>query len=150
MQNSVRWRPEGRVVSGLRVVELYAEEPRRSSESEMKRRGEEERQRLAEMLSRNKDSPRSDEEIQLIVEKNKARLSSIYQRALRDAPESRGQIVFKIIIEASGIVSYAEVISSELDNAALEKELAAGLKFMRFGVKNAQRSVTVSIDFFPS
>jgi len=94
---------------------------------------------------------RSHEEIQLVIDRYKSRLLAIYQRALRDDPTLRGQVVFEITIEPDGRVSASTVLSSDLKSAALEKKLATRIKMFKFGAKDVEKMiVTVPIDFYPS
>ena len=94
---------------------------------------------------------RSHEEIQLVIDRYKSRLLAIYQRALRDDPTLRGQVVFEITISPEGKVTASTVISSDLKNTDLEKKLATRIKMFKFGAKNVDKMiVTVPIDFYPS
>lgn len=94
---------------------------------------------------------RSHEEIQLVIDRYKSRLLAIYQRALRDDPTLRGQVVFEITISPEGKVIDSTVISSDLNNDDLEKKLATRIKMFKFGAKDVEKMiVTVPIDFYPS
>ena len=94
---------------------------------------------------------RSHEEIQLVIDRYKSRLLAIYQRALRDDPTLRGQVVFEITIAADGSVTASTVLSSDLKSSSLEKKLATRIKMFKFGAKDVEKMiVTVPIDFYPS
>ena len=93
---------------------------------------------------------RSDEDLQIVFDKNKGAIFSIYNRALRKNPTLRGKLVLRLTIASSGKVSSIELVSSELGTASLEKKLLRRIKLFNFGVKNVGSiTVTYPIDFFP-
>ena len=57
---------------------------------------------------------RSREEIELVFDKNKGRIYSIYARALRDNAELQGKLVLEFTIAPNGEVTMCRVVSSEL------------------------------------
>lgn len=94
---------------------------------------------------------RSIEEIQLVFDRNKAAIYSIYNRALRKDPTLQGKVVLKITIEPSGKVVACEIVSSELGDPALERKLIARILLFDFGSKDVEKLVvTYPIDFLPS
>ncbi len=94
---------------------------------------------------------RSIEEIQLVFDRNKAAIYSIYNRALRKDPTLQGKVVLKITIEPSGKVAGCEIVSSELDDPVLERKLIARILLFDFGSKDVEKLVvTYPIDFLPS
>jgi len=102
--------------------------------------------------SRNKrKASRTIEEIQLVFDRNKAAIYTIYNRALRKDPTLEGKVVLKITIEPSGKVTALEIISSELGEPKLERKLVARIMLFDFGEKNVETMVvTYPIDFLPS
>ena len=94
---------------------------------------------------------RTDEEIQLVFDRNKSALYAIYQRALRQDPTLQGKIVLKITIDPSGKVLKSAVISSDLGNKELELKIAARVRLFNFGPKDVD-TITISypIDFLPA
>ncbi len=97
------------------------------------------------------NSPRTHEQIFLVIDRYKSRLLSIYQRALRGNPSLRGQVVFEIAIEATGNVSMAKVLSSELNDTALEKKIATQIMTFKFGAQEVEKMfISIPIDFYPS
>jgi outer membrane biosynthesis protein TonB len=94
---------------------------------------------------------RTDEEIQLVFDRNKSALYSIYQRALRQDPTLKGKIVLKITIDPAGNVLSASVSSSDLGDKDLELKIAARVKLFNFGAKDVD-TITISypIDFLPA
>lgn len=94
---------------------------------------------------------RTDEEIQVVFDRNKAALYSIYQRALRNDPTLKGKVVLKITIAPSGQVVAASVESSDLKDPELERKIAARVKLFDFGAKDVdQITITYPIDFLPA
>lgn len=94
---------------------------------------------------------RTLEELQLIFDKNKGAIFTLYTRALRKNPNIQGKVVLELTITPSGKVSNCRIISSELNSKALEKRLVLRVKTFRFKAKDVD-TVTVSypIDFLPS
>jgi outer membrane biosynthesis protein TonB len=94
---------------------------------------------------------RSLAEIQRVIEANKAAIFSIYQRALRKNPSLQGKVVFKLIIEPSGIVSECQITSSELGDSKLERKLTLRLKRINFGAKDVETThLDYPINFLPN
>jgi protein TonB len=94
---------------------------------------------------------RSREEIELVFDKNKGAIFALYNRALRQDPSLEGKIVLRLTIDPNGAVSLCEIVSSELDNAELERKLVARIKLFRFEAKDVEAITTTKpIDFFPA
>ena len=92
------------------------------------------------------------EEIELVFQKNKGRIFSIYNRALRKDPSLQGKIVLELTILPNGRVSKVRIISSELNNATLESKLIRTVKGFRFKARSNVATLVVKypIDFLPS
>jgi protein TonB len=94
---------------------------------------------------------RSAEEIQLVFDRNKAAIYSLYHRALREDPDLEGKVVLKLKIAPSGRVLAVSIVSSELSAKRLEAKLLARIKLFNFGAKDVDTVVvTYPIDFLPS
>ena len=94
---------------------------------------------------------RSREEIELIFDKNKGAIFSIYNRALRVDPSLEGKIVLRLTIAPNGVVTFCEVVSSELGDPELERRLVARIKGFLFEAKDVEAITTTKpIDFFPA
>ncbi|GIX21489.1 MAG: hypothetical protein KatS3mg121_0272 [Gammaproteobacteria bacterium] len=94
---------------------------------------------------------RTDEEIQLVFDRNKAALYRIYQRALRVDPTLQGKLVLKITILPSGEVSAVSVVSSDLGDPELEAKIVARVKLFRFEPKDVDTvTIVYPIDFLPA
>jgi len=94
---------------------------------------------------------RTDEEIQLVFDRNKSAIYAIYNRALRTNPTLRGKLVLRLTIEPTGQVSAAQIVSSELNDEDLERRLMLRVRQLDFGAKDVSAiTITYPIDFFPS
>jgi len=94
---------------------------------------------------------RSREEIEMVFDKNKGAIYALYNRALRRDPTLQGKLVLRMTIEPSGVVSFCEVVSSELSDAELERKLIQRVKLFRFLEKDVSSVTTTKpIDFFPA
>jgi len=94
---------------------------------------------------------RSIEDLQLVFDKNKGAIYTIYNRALRRDPSLQGKVVLKLTIAPSGRVTQCTIVSSELNNPKLERKLVARVKLFRFGKKKVDVMVTTyPIEFLPS
>lgn len=94
---------------------------------------------------------RSEEEITLVFDQNKSKLYSIYNRERRKNPGLRGKIILEITIAPEGSVVSINIVSSELNNPALERRLLARIKQFKFSAdKSKAITVTYPIEFLPS
>jgi len=93
---------------------------------------------------------RSEEEIRKIMEQYKASFFSIYNRALKEDATLQGKVVVKIVIDPTGQVVDASIVSSELKNPALEAKILAKIKSINFSTANVAKStINYSFDFLP-
>jgi TonB family protein len=94
---------------------------------------------------------RTDEEIQIVFDRNKAALYRLYNQQLRINPTLQGKIVLKLTISPSGQVTMCKVVSSTLKSPALERKIELRVRLFNFGAKKVD-AVTISypIDFFPA
>lgn len=99
----------------------------------------------------NRQASRSIEEIQIVFDKNKSAIYSLYNRELRKDPSLQGKLVLRLTIAPSGKVTGVDLISSELSLPSLERKLMQRIKMFNFGAK-AVDSVTITypIDFLPA
>ena len=94
---------------------------------------------------------RTREEIELVFDKNKSAIYSLYSRALRENPALQGKVVLEVTIAPTGEVTECRVISSELGDPELERKLVARVKMFRFEDRDvATMTTTKPIDFFPA
>jgi len=98
-----------------------------------------------------KSAGRSIEEIQMIFDRNKGSIYSVYNRALRKDPSLKGKIVLRLTIAPSGKVTRCDLVSSELGDPALGEKIASRVKLFDFGVKDVTEiTITYPIDFLPA
>jgi protein TonB len=94
---------------------------------------------------------RSREEIELVFDKNKGAIFTLYNRALRRDPSLEGKLVLRLTIDPNGTVSFCELVSSELNDPELERKLVQRVKLFRFEAKDVEAITTTKpIDFFPA
>ena len=94
---------------------------------------------------------RSREEIELIFDKNKGAIFALYNRALRRDPTLEGKLVLRLTIAPSGIVTFCEIVSSDLGDLELEEKLVRRVKMFRFEARDVEAITTTKpIDFFPA
>ncbi len=88
--------------------------------------------------------------IRKVFDAQKTALYSLYKRELRQDPTLEGKVLLELVIEPDGSVSACQVVSSELDNPALEQRIAMRVRLFNFGAADvAQRTVRFPIDFLP-
>jgi TonB family protein len=98
-----------------------------------------------------KTASRSIEEIQIVFDRNKSAIYSLYNRALRKDPTLQGKLVLRLTIAPSGKITDIELVSSELGDAALERKLVQRIKMFNFGAKQVDAvTLTYPIDFLPA
>lgn len=94
---------------------------------------------------------RSQEEVELIFDRNKGAIYALYTRALRERPELQGKMVLEFTIAPSGEVTACRVVSSELNDPELERRIVARVRLIRFEAKDVEAfTATKPIEFFPS
>jgi TonB family protein len=94
---------------------------------------------------------RSREEIELVFDRNKGRIYSLYARALRDNAELQGKLVLEFTISPSGEVTMCRVVSSELKDPDLERKIISLVRMFHFDPKDVDTMTTTKpIDFFPA
>ena len=94
---------------------------------------------------------RSREEIELVFDRNKGAIFALYNRALRQDPSLEGKLVLRLTIAPNGRVTMCEVVSSELNDAELERKLVQRVKLFQFEAKDVEAITTTKpIDFFPA
>ena len=94
---------------------------------------------------------RSREEIELVFDRNKGAIYSLYSRALRERPDLQGKLVLEFTIAPSGEVTMCRLVSSELGDPELESKIVLRVKLFRFEAKDVEPITTTKpIDFFPA
>ncbi len=94
---------------------------------------------------------RSREEIEIVFDRNKSAIYALYSRALREQPELQGKVVVQLTIAPSGEVTDVRIVSTELNDAELERKLVARIRMFRFDSKDVEAMTTTKpIEFFPA
>jgi protein TonB len=94
---------------------------------------------------------RTLEEIQLVFDRNKGSIYTIYNRALRDNPSLRGKLLVNMTIAPDGSVTRCVVVSSELNDTELERKIVARVLLINFGAKPVPAfTLDYPIYFLPS
>lgn len=94
---------------------------------------------------------RSEEEIAMVFDRNKGAIYALYERALRMNPMLQGKLVLQFTIAPSGEVTRCRIVSSELHDPALEREIVARVMLFRFQPEKVDpTTATKPIDFFPA
>jgi protein TonB len=101
--------------------------------------------------STQEQAARSSEAIRKIMDRNKSAIFAIYHRALRKDPTLEGRVVVKIVIEPSGAVSSAEIVSSDLNDQDLESKILMRIRLIDFGAEAVETTtLNYTFDFLPS
>ena len=95
---------------------------------------------------------RTDEEIQIVLDRHKSALYRLYNRALRKNPTLKGQIVLRLVIEPDGSVSLCDLKSTNMKAPNLATRVVERVKTFDFGAKEGIPAVTIiyPIDFLPA
>ncbi len=94
---------------------------------------------------------RRREVIELVFDKNKGAIFALYNRALRMDPTLEGKLVLRLTIAPSGLVTFCEIVSSELGDADMERKLVQRVLMFRFEARDVEAITTTKpIDFFPA
>jgi outer membrane biosynthesis protein TonB len=95
---------------------------------------------------------RTDEEIQIVFDRYKARFYRLYNRELRTDPTLQGQMVLRLTIEPDGSVSMCKLQSSDMDAPELAAQVVSIVLTIDFGAKEDVQALTIvyPIDFLPA
>lgn len=74
-------------------------------------------------------------EIQLVFDRNKGAFTAIMNRALRSNPNLRGKITVSFTIRPDGSVTDLVMVSSELGDADVERQVLTRIQLINFGAK---------------
>ncbi len=93
---------------------------------------------------------RTEEEIQLIFDRNKGALYTIYLRELRVNPDAHGKLVVRLTIAPSGAVTACSVVSTDFANPEFGQRIVARIMLMDFGPKAVgDFTMDYPVTFFP-
>ncbi|NRB41762.1 MAG: VWA domain-containing protein [Pseudomonadales bacterium] len=89
-----------------------------------------------------------ESDIHSVLNRNQGSLYNLYSRALRKNPVLAGKVQFDIDIAADGSVAMCRILSSELNDAKLERRLLSKMKTIKFSAASvASRKTRWSVDF---
>jgi hypothetical protein len=94
--------------------------------------------------------PGADPEIEAVFDRNKGALYALYGRALRENPKLQGKILFEFTIQTTGETTGCRIVSSELHAPELEQKMCARVNLIRFKPRDAAKTATKAVDFFPA
>ena len=87
----------------------------------------------------------------IVFNKNKSSLYSLYERERRSTPGLQGKIIFQLTISPSGDVVDVKIISSDLNNPALEARLLSRIKSFKFkAAGDKPNTITYPVEFLPT
>ena len=93
---------------------------------------------------------RSQEEIELVFDRNKGAIYALYTRAMRERADLQGKMVLQLTISPAGDVTDCAMLSSELNDPDLERKIIARVKLFRFEPKDVEPiTARKTIEFFP-
>lgn len=102
-------------------------------------------------IKNNSGAGSAGEDVTIVFDKNKGGLYSLYERERRITPGLQGKIVLQLIISPEGNVIDVKIISSELNNPALEAKLISRIKLFKFRAGGEKPiTITYPIEFLPS
>ena len=94
---------------------------------------------------------RSQEEIELVFDRNKGAIYALYSRALRERADLQGKLVLQLTISPAGEVTDCRVVSSELADDDLERKIVGRVRLFRFEAKDVETiTAKKTIEFFPT
>ena len=104
-----------------------------------------------ERSGQSRKGARTREEVELVFDRNKSAIHALYSRALRDNPALQGKVVLEVTIAPTGEVTACRVVTSELNDADLERKLVARVRMFRFEERDVATMTTIKpIEFFPA
>ncbi|UCE27588.1 MAG: TonB family protein [Candidatus Coatesbacteria bacterium] len=76
-------------------------------------------------------------------------LRSTYSSELSANPDISGQVVVEFTVDTGGSVTNAHVVSSTVDNSAVESAAVAAVRRTRFGAADGETTLTYKFEFAP-
>ena len=94
---------------------------------------------------------RSQEEIELMFDRNKGAIYALYSRATRERADLQGKLVLQLTIAPSGEVTDCRVLSSELNDPELESKIVGRVRLFHFEARDVEAMTgRKTIEFFPT
>ncbi len=99
----------------------------------------------------NQNSRRDMQSIRRTLERYKGSVYALYTKALRKNPDLNGRFIFEFVILANGDISGLKLVSSELNEANLEKQMLKKIGGIKFGAADhIPTAVQYTFSFLPS
>lgn len=97
------------------------------------------------------DGSRTEEDVRYVMDQNKSKLHNLYQRARRTNPALKGKLIVEVTVLPSGKISAVKLVSSELNDPALEEGILSRIRQFEFGErKGGPFTLTIPFEFLPS
>jgi protein TonB len=94
---------------------------------------------------------RSIEEIRRVFDANKGAIFAIYNRALRQDPSLRGQVVLELVIDPTGRVLECRVVSSEIGDGEMVAKVVSRIRLFDFGKRDVgTTTISYPVHFLPT
>ena len=107
-------------------------------------------QNRATRIGNSGKAARSQEEIELVFDRNKGAIYALYTRAMRERADLQGKMVLQLTISPAGELTDCIMLSSELNDPDLEHKIIARVKLFRFEAKDVEAiTARKTIEFFP-
>jgi TonB family protein len=96
------------------------------------------------------DASRDIKTLNKVLQRYQPRLKKVYEDFLKKNPDLSGKIVFKLTIEADGSVSNVVIVSSELKDSELERNLVRYVERIKFDAASGKLTIEWPIVFSAS
>jgi outer membrane biosynthesis protein TonB len=94
---------------------------------------------------------RSIEEIRRVFDGNKGAIFAIYNRALRQDPSLKGQVVLELVIDPAGRVLECRVVSSEIGDGEMVAKVVNRIRLFDFGKRDVgTTTISYPVHFLPT
>jgi outer membrane biosynthesis protein TonB len=103
-----------------------------------------------EVVSEEMLEMRKVEAIRAVLDKNQGAFYTLYRRALRKNPSLQGKVTVEIVVAGNGQVKACEILSSDLNDAELERKLVNRIRMINFGQELvSETKLNYSFNFLP-
>src|SRR5260221_4142438 len=94
---------------------------------------------------------RSQEEIELVFDRNKGAIYALYSRALRERADLQGKMVLQLTISPAGEVTDCRLLSSEVSGDLLDGKVVARAALFHLQARDVETiTARKTIEFFPN
>ncbi|KPV94277.1 hypothetical protein AN214_03696 [Pseudoalteromonas sp. P1-9] len=104
----------------------------------------------SESISEEALEQRKVEAIRAVLDKNQGAFYTLYRRALRKNPSLQGKVTVEIVVAGNGQVKDCQILSSDLNDAELERKLVNRIRMINFGSELvSETKLNYSFNFLP-